>query len=264
MRLRVGGVNWRGQDAQPAGVVDWKPVLAAAGLDETQFTPTDPAWWHYPFRFDALAAWQGPAGGGRTYRVEAAAYRGRVAYFGLWLDAIPQPPPPPQATWLDLVPKMLGSIGDVAVPLLTITLIAALAALARHNLRTGRGDRKGAWRVAMFTLVSLLIAINVPRRWGSDVISVYNALVFGQGQPLFWAVSGWLSYLGFEPFVRRRWPQLLVTSTRLLDGRWRDPLVGRSVLVGVVAGIVFFGVDPLAALASRLPGMGPVRTSYAQ
>jgi hypothetical protein len=78
----------------------------------------------------------------------------------------------------------------------------------------------------------------------------------GQGAPLFNALSAWLYYLGFEPYVRRRWPQLLVASTRLLDGRWKDPLVGRSVLIGVVAGIALAGVSPLAVLLTHRPGLG--------
>ena len=48
----------------------------------------------------------------------------------------------------------------------------------------------------------------------------------------------WLFYLGIEPAVRRRWPQLLVGWTRLLDGRWRDPLVGRAVLSGLLFALV--------------------------
>jgi hypothetical protein len=32
--------------------------------------------------------------------------------------------------------------------------------------------------------------------------------------------------------VRRRWPATLVSWSRLLAGRFRDPLVGRDVLAG--------------------------------
>jgi serine/threonine-protein kinase len=35
--------------------------------------------------------------------------------------------------------------------------------------------------------------------------------------------------------VRRRWPQTLISWTRLLGGGWRDPLVGRDVLIGCAA-----------------------------
>jgi serine/threonine-protein kinase len=52
------------------------------------------------------------------------------------------------------------------------------------------------------------------------------------------AAACWVSYLALEPVVRRRWPDTLVSWTRLLRGRVLDPLVGRDVLVGVMGGIV--------------------------
>jgi len=41
-----------------------------------------------------------------------------------------------------------------------------------------------------------------------------------------------------EPFVRRRWPQMLISWTRLLSGDWRDPLVARDALVGCAFGVL--------------------------
>jgi hypothetical protein len=52
-----------------------------------------------------------------------------------------------------------------------------------------------------------------------------------------------------EPFVRRRWPWILVTWTRVLAGEWRDPLVGRDVLVGCALGIAAVLCIQLAVLA---------------
>lgn len=46
-----------------------------------------------------------------------------------------------------------------------------------------------------------------------------------------------MMYMGFEPFVRRRWPHVLISWTRLLMGRFRDPLVGRDILIGCIFGI---------------------------
>jgi len=45
-------------------------------------------------------------------------------------------------------------------------------------------------------------------------------------------------YFSFEPFVRRKWPQTIVSWSRLLAGGVRDPLVGRDVLCGIAIGIV--------------------------
>jgi hypothetical protein len=41
-----------------------------------------------------------------------------------------------------------------------------------------------------------------------------------------------------EPHVRRLWPGTLISWARLLSGRFRDPLVGRDVLVGILGGVV--------------------------
>src|SRR5262249_3000074 len=51
--------------------------------------------------------------------------------------------------------------------------------------------------------------------------------------------------------VRRRWPQLLVSWTRVLSGEWHDPLVGRDALVGCAAGCLLAGLSaPLAGASS--------------
>jgi hypothetical protein len=59
----------------------------------------------------------------------------------------------------------------------------------------------------------------------------------------------WVFYIALEPVVRRRWPQVLISWTRLLSGEWRDPLVGREVLVGCVLGVFSIGI----ALATQNP-----------
>ncbi len=59
------------------------------------------------------------------------------------------------------------------------------------------------------------------------------------GGALFWAGVMWPNYIALEPFVRRRWPDMLVGWNRLLAGRLRDALVGRDLLVGCAAGVVW-------------------------
>ena len=51
------------------------------------------------------------------------------------------------------------------------------------------------------------------------------------------AVWVWIGYLGVEPFARKRMPHLLVSSTRLLTGRWRDAQVGRDILYGITLAV---------------------------
>ena len=56
---------------------------------------------------------------------------------------------------------------------------------------------------------------------------------------VFNGVLLWTIYLALEPFVRRHWPQVLVSWTNALSGRLRDPVVGRDVLFGTALGVAW-------------------------
>jgi hypothetical protein len=69
-----------------------------------------------------------------------------------------------------------------------------------------------------------------------------------------------LVYVAFEPYLRRYVPDTLIAWSRLLDGRWRDPLVGGHLLAGVASGMlvvvglgVFFSGPPPPGLPVVLP-----------
>src|SRR5262245_7485797 len=53
---------------------------------------------------------------------------------------------------------------------------------------------------------------------------------------VFYAVMMWIVYMALEPYVRRRWPQTLISWSTVLIGRVRDAVVGRDVLIGCAAG----------------------------
>jgi hypothetical protein len=149
--------------------------------------------------------------------------------------------------------------------LLAVTVFASagvLAVLAWRNVKLGRGDRRGALRLALAVLVLETIFVVFNRHWTFQPLSMVRVLIYLLGLPLFAAIQTWAYYVGVEPFVRRRWPHLLIAWTRLLDGRWRDPLVGRSVLVGTAAALVAFGIVPgilsLLARMSSLPVAAPL------
>jgi serine/threonine-protein kinase len=77
---------------------------------------------------------------------------------------------------------------------------------------------------------------------------------------LFFGVFVWLAYVAIEPIVRRRWPELLFSSSRLLSGRFRDPLVGRDVLVGILVGVTMVLVNEVGYMLPNwldCPGMTP-------
>jgi serine/threonine-protein kinase len=46
----------------------------------------------------------------------------------------------------------------------------------------------------------------------------------------------WVIYVAAEPHIRRGWPDVLVSLTRLVDGQWRDSLVGRDIGMGLAVG----------------------------
>jgi hypothetical protein len=124
------------------------------------------------------------------------------------------------------------------------------AILARRNLRLGRGDHSGAFRAASVIFVMLLGswvlgASHLPS-FTTEVSRFFAAI----GLALFDAAVLWLTYLGLEPYVRRLSPDSLIGWTRLIGGQWRDPHVGRDLLIGLSAGM---GMTLFAALHNVLP-----------
>jgi hypothetical protein len=117
-----------------------------------------------------------------------------------------------------------------------LAVLAVGIFLAWRNFRAKRGDIRGANRVAVFVFASswlqgLLSAHHVALSWEFNVVFLraLNAVT-----P---AAIVWATYLAFEPYVRRRWPQSMITWSRILSGGFRDPLVGGHLLIGVALGI---------------------------
>ncbi len=141
----------------------------------------------------------------------------------------------------------VGAVSAVSV------LIALF--LTRRNRRLGRGDTKGATRLAGFLfalsmLEWLMSAHHVP----SIELETQSLLIATAGGMLFAAIAAVL-YLAVEPYVRRRMPELMIGWARVLEGRFRDPRVGRDVLVGAVLG----GASALLVHASNaLPTWIPI------
>jgi hypothetical protein len=223
----------------PAQPFDWNVLLLAAGLDSNRFTRVEPEW--IPLSgFDARSAWAGsyahaPA---LPIRIEAAAWRGRPVYFdviGPW--TVPVRMQPDERTRQQIVVDWVGLSQAFAV-------FGVAAALAWRNWRLGRADGRGSSRLASFTIVCIMLAWacmanHVPT--AQEFISFTSALAFAL---LNGAAHGVL-YMALEPYVRRRWPQSLVSWGQLLRGGWRDPLVSGHVLIGTAVGIGFaliFGI----------------------
>jgi hypothetical protein len=57
-------------------------------------------------------------------------------------------------------------------------------------------------------------------------------------------------YLALEPYVRRIWPETVISWSRLLTGRLDDPLVASHVLVGLVVAAAVTVIGELANIVS--------------
>jgi hypothetical protein len=218
---------------------DWLALFQAAGLDIARFKPTDSEWTP-PVWSDTRAAWRGeaPERPGVPLRVEAAAYRGRLVYFSLiWPWSQPE-------RMQEYQPTAKEKIGNAIWLALFLGIVIGALLLARRNLRLGRGDRRGAFRLAVFILVNLALAWAIGAHHlptSSEVV----LLIIITSVALFDACVVWVLYIGIEPFVRRRWPNSIISWSRVLAGQFRDPLVGRNILTGVALGV---GVDLVGTL----------------
>ncbi|MCP3964560.1 MAG: serine/threonine protein kinase, partial [bacterium] len=221
----------------------WSSLFEQAGLDFGRFAPEPPSS-VAPLRADLWRAWKGSRPAGVEIHVEAAAEGGRVVLF-----EILEP-------WSE-VTNALGGPGDAPIWVVFCIVLAGGAALARHNLRLGRGDRDGARRLAV-AIVGLVLASWILRAQHFSGPAELSLFLEALATALYRAFVVVLLYLALEPLVRRRWPTSMVAWTRLLAGRWRDPLVGRDVLVGcALVGVLMV---PFKALA-RLP-RGPLAGVY--
>jgi len=66
-----------------------------------------------------------------------------------------------------------------------------------------------------------------------------------------------LVYLGLEPYVRRLWPEIMISWTRLLMGQFGDPRVGRDILLGAVAGVSVIVIQRVSWLVPTWFGAAP-------
>ena len=216
----------------PATAVDWKPLFMAAGIDPAQLKSAEPQWLGLGAS-DTRAAWTGTwPDSGRPLRVEAAAWRGKPVYFrliGPWTT--PTRETQSSTTGLEHTRSILGAT-------LTILFLSTGALIARRNYLQGKSDLRGTLRLLVAVFV-IEIAIWVCRCHFIPTIATFGRFVLALSTGLFMSAAIGMLYLALEPFVRRRWPQAIVSWSRLTTGRVRDPLVGRDVLWGVVLGVVW-------------------------
>ncbi len=225
----------------PAPKLDWPAILEQSGLARMQSSTEFLPGWTPPQYVHERLAWQGVYADFTEIpvRAEAGLRDGRLVFF----HAAPETERTRDHPLFVYASSRLGevtaggSLGDLIIALIEAVTWIVGAALAWHNVRLGRANVRGTVLLSVVLMVTGLItwalaAHHVPNYW-----SEMGLLADQFGFTLWTTAQVALGYLAIEPYVRRRWPWRVVGWNRLLAGRWRDPLIGRDVLVGGLAAI---------------------------
>jgi serine/threonine-protein kinase len=224
----------------PAPAFDWSKLFQAAGLDMTRFQTAEPQW-TTEANWDQRAAWTAGA-----MRVEAAAWRGHPVAFriiGPWT-----------------VPVRGGnssSGGQIAKIVMLYLFIAGACVAAWLNFRARKSDLRGATKMAVWCWAGFTGAyfLRVHHTASTAELDTFWRVVTNNGAANGFLV--WVLYLAFEPWVRRRWPQTMISWSRYTVKGWRDPLVGRDLLCSVGIGGLL-GLLDLLQSALRSPSAPPL------
>jgi len=216
---------------QPAGyaATNWPTLFEAAGLNIESFLPIPSEWSPLAFA-DERQAWQGvyPEAEDVPIRVEAATFGGRPVSFRI---VEPWTTPADVSDASHALTRSVTSLFEIVLPIL---ILIGGALLAIRNIRMGRSDRRGAFRLAAYLFgIRMLVWVCMQGHFAGATSS---RIFFGH---LSWALYRfavvWIFYVAIEPDLRRLWPRTMISWARALEGRWRDPLVGRDCLLGAVA-----------------------------
>jgi serine/threonine-protein kinase len=208
----------------------WDDVFRMADLDFQAAQPDAPAG-PLPEGLEQWRLWRVEQPGRPPQYVHAALVDGRLALFAVR----------PTANLNDL--ELAYARGTVPPRqfLFRVTLQVALLGLslvlAVKNVRSGTADIRGAGLMA--ALVAALCALEwvFYVRHSMTLIEEVAAAYWWLAHSSLLVVFAGTGYLGLEPLVRARWPQTLVGLERLERGNWRDGVVAREVLLGVVVGV---------------------------
>jgi hypothetical protein len=234
---------------QSSPAPDWSGLLVEAGFPSAQTVAPDPD--VLPTSpFDIRQDWQG-SDEGQTFAITAASYKGHTVFFKA---------APLTSKQRDQKRSAEGFSGVMFV-LAVFVCGTGGCFLARRNLRRGRGDRRGAFRVAGFIFLSTILAWVASAHFVPAPADEYAGFIGGVGNALYVAGFMWILYLAVEPYVRRLWPEMLISWMRILSGSFRDSRVARDVLMGSLGGVgmalVLNGVNALPTWFS-IPNVSPV------
>jgi serine/threonine-protein kinase len=131
-------------------------------------------------------------------------------------------------------------------------VVLAAAFVALRNVRRGRGDRRGALRLALYLgAARFLWFLGAHHLASTDEFDLFMSHL---SYAMLCVGLAYVFYLAIEPYARRLWPRMLASWVRVLDGGFRDPLVGRDLLVGAAVGALRALVDRLQFWVPELLG----------
>ncbi len=249
--IRLAAVAPQKDDTPSTGQpYDWNTLFTLAGLDMAQFHPVAPIW-NSLGASDQRAAWTGVwPGSTMPLRVEAASWRGKPVFFQL-IGAWTKPDRMPETD------EHSGSnLPQVSLVIFSLLLLAGAVWLARRNYLQEKSDTNGALRLGLLIfvlqmLVWLFTAHLVPS------LGTFGLFVLAASGAVFLAAVFCVVYLAIEPYIRRHWPHAIISWSRLMAGRIRDPLVGRDLLFGVILGIIWSVLLSLLFLGMKKIGATP-------
>ena len=231
---------------------DWEDVFKEAGLSEKDFSEAELRGMPPARAFDERRAWTGRYTDQPDIpvRVEAAAYRGRLVQFEIiepWTQPREQ--------------RAIAAYGSEVRGFLLIaiffTVLIVGAWLAVKNVRGGRSDLRGATRVALFLFILRTINSTLGKHHVASIDEAWIIITSLQND-IFWSCFAGLLYLAFEPYLRKYAPDRVISWNRLLAGDWRDPLVGRDILLGGAIGLIFVALSSLRFFIPIWLGEAPV------
>ncbi len=271
-------------DAYARGTpADWSGLFAAAELDTTSLERVEQGDWDLVdtdnplgaprLRFHVLAdemvAWEGrySEGSGDSISVLAAAYRGLPVFFQVAMDYGPADSGAAVGQTIPGGRRGTGGAGTTAGTVIgwifgigaLLLMLLPIALMARAQLRAGRGDRRGAYRFGLFLLPMLMIDWLFGAHHTTDPSGEIQLFIFSLATSMFAAIYFGAAYLALEPYMRKYWPDGLISWARVVGGRYGDPVVGRDVLVGAAAGVALKILWQFAYLVPRWLGAAPGR-----
>jgi serine/threonine-protein kinase len=262
-RLTAIPTNRESLAITPSAIPDWRHLLEEAGVRHDTLSSVPPTRTP-PVAYDTRAEWE-LVENASTRRATAAAFEGTPVYFEI--DAVRASPSAVRVN--DDAPTISRVAPDPTFVFVAtaVVLICAVLIARRHILR-GQADTRGVRRLVLYFFIVNVVSAVLISDHVSDFAEEYFLVAKLLAWGLYWCALTAVVYLAFEPQIRRRRPAILIGWNRVLKGVVRDPIVGRDVLIGMVAGALTVCLMWLAhAEATRLnldatPPLRPALESF--